>query len=124
MVNKATIRKRAQRGLPSLAGQKCEDCPATEGLERHHPNYSKPDEFRVLCADCHVKADLRDGSRRKKQMKLCKVCGKPFLPSHSKKSNTCGRECLVEIGRRNALKRWHPNGQVESGPGCPESPRA
>lgn len=49
----------------------------------------------------------RDGHRRTKKTKLCKVCGTEFTPSHSKKHSTCSKKCLSEIGRRNAMKRWH-----------------
>jgi len=33
----------------------CEVCGATEKLERHHPNYSKPYYFETLCKRCHEK---------------------------------------------------------------------
>lgn len=32
---------------------KCVSCGATENLERHHPDYSKPLEFIVYCRRCH-----------------------------------------------------------------------
>jgi hypothetical protein len=31
----------------------CSKCGSTENLERHHPDYSKPLEFIVLCRKCH-----------------------------------------------------------------------
>jgi hypothetical protein len=103
-MRKNTIRKRAQRTEPDPT--MCQECGATGSLERHHPDYTDPDRFEVLCQPCHVRADLRDGTRRQKKRKACKVCGAMFLPSHSKKHTTCGPECLSEIGRRNARKRW------------------
>lgn len=106
MATRWMARKRAQRALPSLQGMSCENCGATGALERHHPNYSEPDRVEVLCHPCHVKADQRDGHRRTKEPKACKVCGTMFVPSHSKKHSTCSAACLSAIGRINALNRW------------------
>lgn len=97
--------KSAQRAMPVLT--MCQECGSTDNLERHHPNYNQPSIFQVLCQKCHIKADQRDGTRRTRKTKNCKVCGKEFTPSHSKNNNTCSKECLSEIGRINANKRWH-----------------
>jgi hypothetical protein len=35
----------------------CENCGATKGIERHHPDYSKPLEFVCLCTPCHYLAN-------------------------------------------------------------------
>jgi len=35
-------------------GEKCAICGATDHLERHHPDYSKPDVVITLCKRCHV----------------------------------------------------------------------
>jgi len=105
-MTKWAARKRAQRALPNLVGQKCEDCGTTKLLQRHHPDYSKPDAFRILCRMCHVKADQADGHRPAKQMRVCRLCGAMFLPTHSKKHNLCSPECRSEMGRINARKRW------------------
>jgi hypothetical protein len=35
-------------------GKCCERCGATENLERHHPDYSKPLEVQTLCKTCHT----------------------------------------------------------------------
>jgi hypothetical protein len=32
---------------------KCEECGSTEKLERHHPDHSRPKEFKTLCHKCH-----------------------------------------------------------------------
>jgi hypothetical protein len=32
----------------------CEKCGSKEGLEKHHPNYSKPLEIVTLCKCCHM----------------------------------------------------------------------
>lgn len=122
MTTKWAARKRAQRSLPSLEGQTCGNCGATVRLERHHPDYSDPDRFEVLCVTCHVAADQRNGHRRQKQPIPCKVCGRLFMPSHSKNHHTCGRECLSAIGRLNANKRWHPGLPPSLGPPAPPSP--
>ncbi len=101
---KNTIRKAAQRATKTAAT--CQECGATGKVERHHPNYAEPTRYQILCAPCHVKADLRDGTRRTKQTRPCAICGAVFLPSHTKKNVTCGKQCLSELGRRNARKRW------------------
>lgn len=103
-MKKNAIRKRSQKLIPEL--ERCQECHATENLERHHPDYSTPDRVEILCQTCHVKADLRDGTRVRKKEKPCKMCGKFFLPKHSRKSTTCGLDCLRDLGRRNAMKRW------------------
>lgn len=103
-MNKATIRKRTQR-LVSLDGKSCEQCGSTENLQRHHRTYTETD-FQILCQSCHVQADLRDGSRKRRKTKQCAICGNVFTPSHSKKHKTCSADCLSELGRRNAYKRW------------------
>lgn len=100
-----SVRKAAQR-VVSLVGKTCQKCGGTHRLQRHHPDYSKPEEVEILCQPCHVKADMEAGYRHAKQPKLCKVCGKEFMPTHSKKHNTCSPTCLSEIGRINAMKRW------------------
>ena len=110
MATKWMARKRAQRAIPNLKNMKCLMCATSKNLERHHPNYEEPNRVEILCASCHIKADQRDGTRRIKQEKACNICGKMFLSSHTKKHNTCSRECLTEIGRINAFKRWHPSG--------------
>jgi hypothetical protein len=111
---KNTIRRRAQTAAPILTA--CQECGATDGLERHHPNYAEPDRFEVLCVPCHVKADQRDGHRAVKQPKACKVCGKAFMPTHSKNHSTCSRECLSAIGRMNAEKRWGSGRKSQTSP--------
>ena len=112
MTTKWAARKRAQRAMPTLKGQVCQRCGSTRGLQRHHPDYADLNRFEVLCRPCHGEADVRDGHRKTKQPKACKVCGNLFMPSHSQKHSTCSRECLSEVGRRNAEKRWRPLGQV------------
>ena len=42
------------RRLVSL-GSECSLCGSVEGLERHHPDYSKPLEIITLCTSCHGK---------------------------------------------------------------------
>ena len=119
MATKWMARKRAQRAAPIL--KECQDCGATKKLQRHHPDYNKPDLFKVLCGPCHAKADQRDGHRRQKPKQKCTICKTMFLPKDSHSHKTCGKECLSEIGRRNAMKRWHgPQNQKAS----PVSPRA
>ncbi len=103
---KNTMRKAAQRATPGEAT--CQACSKFGAVQRHHPDYSDPSRVEILCRACHWKADVRDGTRQAKQPKQCKVCGNDFLPKHSKRSATCGRECLSTLGRQNAMRRWYP----------------
>lgn len=100
---KWAARKASQRAV-SLDGKRCEQCNSTERLQRHHQTYSSS-ECQILCQACHVKADQVDGFRRTKQSKDCIVCGSSFIPSHTKKHNTCSKACLSIIGRINAQKK-------------------
>lgn len=97
-------RKAAQRAFPTM--DKCEKCGSAENLQRHHSDYSKPTEVQILCQACHVKADLKDGTRRKKPMQKCEICGKMFNPLDSHQHKTCGAVCLSKLGRMNAENRW------------------
>jgi len=107
-MRKNTIRRRAQTAAPNPT--QCEACGVGGHLERHHPNYSEPDRFEVLCPPCHVKADQRDGTRKMRQAKACTLCGAAFMPTHSKKHSLCSAKCRSEMGRINAEKRWGPSG--------------
>jgi protein-arginine kinase activator protein McsA len=109
MPKKNTLRKQARKSTSAIAA--CQSCGATEALERHHPDYSRPDIVEVLCPPCHVTADLRDGTRKAKAMRACAHCGKEFLPTHSKKHMLCSPECRSAVGRMNAEKRWGKSGQ-------------
>lgn len=101
--------KEAQRMTPRLTV--CEVCGKGPPLQRHHPDYDDPNNVEILCQSCHIKADQRDGHRETKQLKNCKLCGAEFMPTHSKKHNLCSPKCRSEMGRRNAMKRWHPGRQ-------------
>lgn len=116
-----TARRRAQRAFPDP--KPCEKCGVTESVQRHHPDITKPLEIIWLCQACHVAADAAEGRWGKgpRPPKSCKVCGKLFAPSHSKKHNTCSRACLSEIGRRNAMKRW--TGAASASPASPAASR-
>jgi hypothetical protein len=105
-VTKATIRKQSQR-IERLSGKSCAQCGSTENLQRHHRTYTETD-YVILCQECHKNEHVKDGSwgHGLKAMKDCVVCFKPFTPRHSKKHSTCSQECLSELGRRNARKRW------------------
>jgi hypothetical protein len=49
------LQSRAQYlALTRIPVFKCEVCGATEKLQRHHPDYSKPLEVQILCAHCHI----------------------------------------------------------------------
>ena len=38
----------------------CADCGATEDLQKHHPDYSKPLEVVTLCRVCHVRRHINE----------------------------------------------------------------
>lgn len=116
MTTKSTIRKASQRKF-TLLGKSCERCGSTEKLQRHHRDYSSTDCV-ILCPKCHAKADQEDGFRQARQAKDCKVCGKSFIPSHSKNHVTCSAICLSELGRRNANKRWASHKKIKVCPVC------
>lgn len=105
---KATIRKQTQR-LVTLSGKSCERCGITENLQRHHQTYTASD-YVILCQGCHASEHSKDGSwgRGLKKTKFCVICGSEFTPNHSKRHKTCSSNCLSELGRRNARKRWEP----------------
>lgn len=47
------VARNAARYVP--LGDRCEDCGATENLEHHHPDYSKPKFTVTVCGRCHKK---------------------------------------------------------------------
>lgn len=48
------LRARLEAGQKiSLKGKICEVCNSKENLHRHHDNYDKPLEVRILCRVCH-----------------------------------------------------------------------
>lgn len=98
-------RKVAQRAFPVM--EKCEWCGETKRLQRHHPNIYKETEIIILCQKCHVKADQMHGTRKRKPMQKCVVCGKIFNPPDSHIHKTCSSDCLKIRGKENALKRWN-----------------
>ena len=119
-MNKWTARKQAQRAVKATA---CEVCGSTDRLQRHHPNLSRPLEVTVLCQACHASLHIKEGTwgQGPRETALCVICGKTFLPSDSHLHKTCGAACLAELGRRNALKRWHPIGGQDGKTECHES---
>ncbi len=108
MLTKDVMRKRAQRAYPKL--EECERCGATENLQRHHPDPNDALFVNILCQGCHTEDHLKDGSwgQGRKKIKTCVNCGKPFSNYSHTRVKTCGKNCLSELGRQNAYKRWHP----------------
>jgi len=49
---KIKVRRTAQDRI-NLNGKTCEDCGTTINLHRHHPDYNKPLEVKILCGACH-----------------------------------------------------------------------
>lgn len=108
-MNKAAARKAAQRFYEVT---KCQECGSTHRVQRHHPDMNDPLRVEILCEVCHVKADQRDGTRKMRAMQTCVICGQQFMPKCSHPHKTCSAECLSELGRRLAMKRWHGSGQA------------
>jgi hypothetical protein len=50
---KQMARSRASWRRKLLIKDKCEKCGATEHLEMHHPDYSRPLYIQTLCTHCH-----------------------------------------------------------------------
>ena len=105
-MNLAAMRKRSQRSFP-IDGESCQLCGSKKRVQRHHPNQD-PEVFWVVCQKCHTDIHMKEGSWGKglKKIRACVICGKEFLPSHSKRNKTCSKNCLSELGRINARKRW------------------
>ena len=107
-ISKAAIRKRAQRAL-SLNGESCCKCGSKTFLDRHHADYSKPEQVTILCRKCHRDEDKSDGTWTPVlvQSSTCAVCQKPFQPTRSRRSTLCGNPaCLSQLGKASAEKRW------------------
>lgn len=108
-MKKNTVRKAAQRAI-SLIGKECIDCGSTKSLQRHHPDHDKALDVVILCQPCHVKAEQETGTwgSGPRTVKVCPICDAEFTNYSHIRVKTCSRGCLSELGRRNAMKRWHP----------------
>lgn len=112
-MKKNTVRKMAQRAFP-ITGMACQECGTVGRLQRHHPDMEKPLEVNILCQGCHTQRHLDNGSWGKgpSPPRECVVCKEMFKPRRSN-SRTCGeRECISELGRRYAEKRWKPQTEL------------
>ena len=103
--SKASARKRAQRAIPAKA---CSICGSTHRIQRHHPDIlNRPLYVIVACVTCHKTLDRRDETVKVVRPASCLACGKTFQPIRTQRSKICGDpNCLKEIGRRSAAKRW------------------
>jgi hypothetical protein len=106
MLTKAASRKRAQRAYPQVPP--CQRCSSSVNVQRHHKNHQDALSVAFLCQTCHTTADQKLGKWGcgNKKPKVCVVCGGEFTNYTHTRVKTCGKECLSEIGRRNARKRW------------------
>lgn len=112
----SALRKRSQRSF-AIDDESCELCGSDINIQRHHPDPTSAN-FLIVCQKCHVEIHMKDGSwgRGLRKTKNCVICGSEFVPNHSKKHTTCSKPCLSELGKRNALKRWHPNESTDLKP--------
>ena len=94
-------RKHAQRAYPT---KECARCGGTETLQRHHrdrdPTNNEPENVEILCAKCH------GAEHRRLRPVRCSICGEEFQPKRARRATVCGPECLRELGRQSANKRW------------------
>jgi hypothetical protein len=106
MLTPSAARKRAQRAFPKLNA--CEHCDNTSRLQRHHPNLQDAESVVILCQPCHAAEHVRLGTwgTGSKKAKICAVCKKVFSDYSHSRVKCCSRECLTELGRANARKRW------------------
>jgi hypothetical protein len=51
-IHRQRVRRTARNEVRTVC---CEVCGSTENLERHHEDYSKPSDVKVLCTSCHKK---------------------------------------------------------------------
>ena len=53
---KHDIRWNSRKKVIIYPGTLCKYC-SNPAIERHHPDYNKPDEIELLCKLCHIKKD-------------------------------------------------------------------
>lgn len=58
--NRQKIRCRDKTRYNFPLGENCCKCGTTDNLQRHHPDYSRPDYFLTVCQPCHTKITLSD----------------------------------------------------------------
>lgn len=103
MLTKQTIRKQAQRAVPT-SGERCCKCGCQSGLTRHHSDYSKPLEVEIMCRSCHAKHHAEE---TKLKSVACKICKELFTPTRTRRSVICQKpECRAAKGAEDAAKRW------------------
>jgi hypothetical protein len=51
------VRNEVKQGRLAPVTQVVCECGETEGVQRHHPDHTKPLVFHELCVECHRKAD-------------------------------------------------------------------
>jgi len=47
------------KNYASLENESCVKCGSTLDLQRHHPNYTNPKEYTILCRTCHNKLHFK-----------------------------------------------------------------
>lgn len=50
------IKRKAHRSAYKIEASACGICGSSQKVERHHPDYSKPDIVMILCHKCHLAA--------------------------------------------------------------------
>lgn len=107
-ISRAAVYKRAHRAV-SLVGASCSDCGSLNLLDRHHSDYSKPEDVVILCRQCHRKRDEADGTWKLRRVETaqCLICRTDFQPKRTRRAKLCGNpECLRQSGIISAQKRW------------------
>ena len=102
--------KQAQR---KFKVEKCEICGGSKTLQRHHKDGNRlnnsAENVQILCQECHKNEHMKKGTWGKGRIlknKICVICGKSFRPRRARDKICKNKECLKELGRISALKRW------------------
>ena len=93
---------------PTRALSACEHCGSTSQLQRHHPDLQDAESVVILCQPCHAAEHVRlgtwgQGPKEAEDLRCLREGLRGLLAPRNK---CCSRECLTELGRANARKRW------------------
>ena len=124
MFHANTLMKRARKAMQVTTA--CQRCKADSvSLEVHHIDRDRSnnslENLMKLCEPCHRLEHIEAGDWGKGQVKAatCVICAKSFQPKRARRAKVCSPECLKEMGRISALKRWAGGQQSPTFQGSP-----